>query len=89
MVLAPGFKLHVCLHDFAEAEGIDMTKFKIPLSMEEHTPDHIPFAEDSDLHAITGAPGGHIVVLKVFCHKWKIQYEEKVRSGSYTIYHPE
>ena len=55
----------------------------------EYTPGHIPFAEDSDLCAITGAPGGRIVALKVFCHKWQIQYEEKIRSGSYTIYHPE
>ena len=36
MVPAPGFELHVCLHDFAEAKGIDMTKFEIPLSMEEY-----------------------------------------------------
>ena len=79
MVPAPGFELCVCLHDFAEAEGVDMTKFKIPLSMEEYTPGRIPFAEDSDLCVITGAPGGHIVVLKVFCHKWQIQYKE--RSG--------
>ena len=69
MVLAPGFELHVCLHDFAEAKGIDMTKFKISLSMEEYTSGHIPFAEDSDLHVITGAPDGHIVALKVFCRK--------------------
>ena len=89
MVPAPGFELRVCLHDFAEAEGVDMTKFEIPLSMEEYTPGHIPFAEDSDLRVITGAPGGRIVALKVFCCKWQIQYEEKIRSGSYTIYHPE
>jgi hypothetical protein len=89
MVPAPGFELRVCLRDFAEAEGVDMTKFEIPLSMEEYTPGRIPFAEDSDLRAITGAPGGRIVALKVFCRKWQIQYEEKIRSGSYTIYHPE
>jgi len=89
MVPAPGFELRVCLRDFAELEGVDMTKFEMPLSMEEYTPGRIPFAEDSELRAITGAPGGRIVALKVFCRNWQIQYEEKIRSGSFTLYQPE
>ena len=89
MLPAPGFELRVCLRDFARLEGVDMTEFEIPLSMEEYTPGHIPFAEDSKLRAITGAPGGHIVALKVFCRNWQIQYEEKIRSGLFTLYQPE
>ena len=88
LVPAPAFELHVCLHEFTAVEGIDMTKFELPLSMEEYTPGHIPFAEDRDLHEITGAPGGWLVVLKVFCCSWQIPYKEKIRSGSYSIYHP-
>jgi hypothetical protein len=89
MIPAPGYELHVCLRDFAEHEGVDMTEFETPLSMEEYTPGRIPFAEDSELRAITGAPGGRIVALKVFCRKWQIQHEENIRSGLFTRYQPE
>lgn len=88
LVPAPGLELHVCLHDFAAAETIDMTEFRVPLSMEEYTPGHILFAEDSDLHVITGAPGGWLVALKIFFCSWQIQYKGKIMSGSYSIYHP-
>ena len=72
-----------------EIKGVDMTQFKIPLCTEEYTPDIIALADESATAAIcsiTGATGGHLMRLKLFCKKWQTNYERNISSGSYLTY---
>ena len=88
-VPAPGFELHACLRDFSELEGVDMAMFESALQAEDYTPDMIALADESAtaaIRSITGATGGRVLKLKLFCKKWQTDYERKISSGDYTTY---
>ena len=66
-----------------------MMQFESSLHVEEYTPDIIALADESAtaaIRSITGATGGRIMKLKLFCKKWQANYERNISSGSYSIY---